>query len=138
MVSDIHFDPFHDPAKIPQLVAAPVDKWSAIFSSPPSPDQKQAFDALQQQCKLRGVDTSYDLLQSSLQAMRARQADAKFMTVSGDLMAHSFSCRFKAALLPQSTQRLDCKGLRSQDPQLRRQLAARHFPVYAHLRGYGQ
>jgi sphingomyelin phosphodiesterase acid-like 3 len=103
MVSDIHFDPFHDPDKLQKLIDAPADQWSAILAAPPSPNQKQAFDALQQQCKLRGVDTSYDLLQSSLQAMRARQADAKFMTVSGDLMAHSFSCRFKE-LRPQSTQ----------------------------------
>lgn len=103
MVSDIHFDPFHDPGKIQQLVDAPASHWNALLAAPPSPNQKQAFDALQQQCKLRGVDTSYDLLQSSLQAMRVRQPDAKFMTVSGDLMAHAFSCRFKA-LLPQSTQ----------------------------------
>jgi len=103
MVSDIHFDPFHDPGKIQQLADAPASQWNAILAAPPSANQKQAFDALQQQCKLRGVDTSYDLLQSSLQAMRARQPDAKFMTVSGDLMAHAFSCRFKA-LLPQSTQ----------------------------------
>ena len=103
MVSDIHFDPFHDPGKLQRLVDAPVNQWSAVLAAPPSPNQKQAFDALQQQCKLRGVDTSFDLLQSSLQAMRARQPDAKFMTVNGDLIAHAFSCRFKA-LLPQSTQ----------------------------------
>jgi sphingomyelin phosphodiesterase acid-like 3 len=102
MVSDIHFDPFHDPAKLQQLVDAPASQWSAILAAPPSPSQQHAFDALQKQCKMGGVDTSYDLLQSSLQAMRAHRPDAKFMTVSGDLMAHAFSCRFKA-LLPQST-----------------------------------
>jgi sphingomyelin phosphodiesterase acid-like 3 len=102
-VSDIHFDPFHDPGKLQQLVDTPASQWNAILATAPSPDQKQAFDALQRQCHMGGVDTSYDLLQSSLQAMRTRQPDAKFMTVSGDLMAHAFSCRFKA-LLPQSTQ----------------------------------
>ena len=35
--------------------------------------------------------------------MRTRQRDAKFITVSGDLIAHSFSCRY-ATLLPGSTQ----------------------------------
>jgi sphingomyelin phosphodiesterase acid-like 3 len=35
--------------------------------------------------------------------MRAKQPDAAFMTVSGDLLVHSFSCRYKA-LLPASTQ----------------------------------
>ena len=101
--SDIHFDPFHDPGKLQQLVDTPASQWNAILASAPSPNQKQAFDALERQCHMGGVDTSYDLLQSSLQAMRTRQPDAKFMTVSGDLMAHAFSCRFKA-LLPQSTQ----------------------------------
>jgi sphingomyelin phosphodiesterase acid-like 3 len=102
-VSDIHFDPFHDPGKLQQLVDTSASQWNAILAAAPSPNQKQAFDALQRQCHLGGVDTSYDLLQSSLQGMRTRQPDAKFMTVSGDLMAHAFSCRFKA-LLPQSTQ----------------------------------
>ena len=102
-ISDIHFDPFHDPGKLQQLVDTSASQWNAILATAPSSNQKQAFDALQQQCHMGGADTSYDLLQSSLQAMRTRQPDAKFMTVSGDLMAHAFSCRFKA-LLPQSTQ----------------------------------
>lgn len=103
MVSDVHFDPFHDPAKIHQLVDAPTEKWSAILASPPSQDQQKAFDALQQQCHARGVDTPYVLLQSSLQAMHAEAPKAQFMTVSGDLIAHAFPCRYKA-LLPESGQ----------------------------------
>jgi sphingomyelin phosphodiesterase acid-like 3 len=102
-VSDIHFDPFHDPTKLPQLVASPATEWNTILAAPPSSDQPQAFDSLQQQCHARGVDTPYALLRSSLQAMKARQPDAKFMTVSGDLIAHAFECRFKT-LLPASTQ----------------------------------
>ena len=86
-----------------QLVDAPVSQWSSILSAPPSPNQQQAFAALQQTCHARGVDTPYPLLQSSLQAMRSRQPDAKFMTVSGDLIAHSFFCRY-TTLLPGSTQ----------------------------------
>ena len=103
MVSDIHFDPFHDPAKLEQLIATPADQWNAILAAPPSPGAQQAFDSLQQQCKMRGIDTPYAVLQSSLQAMHAHQPDAKFMTVSGDLIAHAFTCRYKA-LLPKSTQ----------------------------------
>ena len=38
---------------------------------------------------------------SSLQAMKARQPDAKFMAVSGDLMAHAFTCRY-STLFPGS------------------------------------
>ncbi|MGC1781499.1 MAG: metallophosphoesterase [Acidobacteriaceae bacterium] len=103
MVSDIHFDPFHDPAKLQQLVDAPVSRWNAILSASPSLKQKQAFADLQQSCHARGVDTSYTLLRSSLDAMRSRQPDAKFMTVSGDLLAHGFTCRY-STLLPRLTQ----------------------------------
>jgi sphingomyelin phosphodiesterase acid-like 3 len=102
LVSDIHFDPFHDPARVQQLVAAPANRWRSILMAPPAPNQQQAFAALQQSCHARGVDTPYTLLQSSLQAMRTRQRDAKFITVSGDLIAHSFSCRY-ATLFPGSS-----------------------------------
>jgi sphingomyelin phosphodiesterase acid-like 3 len=101
-VSDIHFDPFHDPARVQRLVAAPVTKWASILSVRPSSNQQQAFAALQQSCHARGVDTPFALLHSSLQAMRFRQPDAKFMTVSGDLIAHAFSCRY-TTLVPGST-----------------------------------
>ena len=103
LVSDIHFDPFHDPAKVQRLVDTPVSQWSSILSAPPSPDQQKAFAALQQTCHARGVDTPYTLLQSSLQAMRSRQPTAKFITVSGDLIAHSFFCRY-TTLLPGARQ----------------------------------
>jgi sphingomyelin phosphodiesterase acid-like 3 len=102
LTSDIHFDPFHDPAKVQQLVDAPVSRWSAILAAPPSPDQPQAVAALQQICPARGVDTPYALLQSSLRAMRSWQPDARFITVSGDLIAHSFYCRY-TRLFPGST-----------------------------------
>jgi sphingomyelin phosphodiesterase acid-like 3 len=101
-ISDIHFDPFHDPARVRQLVAAPVSQWSSILSRPPSPNQAQAFMALQQTCNARGVDTPDPLLRSSLRAMRARQPDAKFMLVSGDLVAHAFTCRY-TTLFPHAT-----------------------------------
>jgi len=102
LVSDIHFDPFHDPARVQELVAAPVTQWRSILSSPPSSNQQQAFTALQQSCHARGVDTPFALLHSSLQAMQSRQPNAQFMTASGDLIAHAFSCRF-ATLVPGST-----------------------------------
>jgi sphingomyelin phosphodiesterase acid-like 3 len=101
LVSDIHFDPLHDPAKLQQLVDAPVSQWSSILSAAPSPNQQQAFAQLQQTCHARGVDTPYELLRSSLQAMRAQRPDAQFMTLSGDLLVHSFSCRY-TTLLPSS------------------------------------
>ncbi len=101
LVSDIHFDPFHDPCKVRQLAPAPVSKWSSLLSAADSGDQAEAFAKLQQSCQARGVDTPYVLLHSSLEAMWQRQKDAKFMMVSGDLMAHNFSCRY-ATLLPEA------------------------------------
>ncbi len=101
-ISDIHFDPFQDPAKVQELVAAPATRWRSILLAPASSNQKEAFAALQQTCHARGVDTPFALLDSSLKAMRSKQPDAKFMTVSGDLIAHAFFCRF-ATLVPGST-----------------------------------
>ena len=96
MVSDIHFDPFHDPGKVPALVAAPVSKWASILAAPDSAGQPQAFAKLQEACHARGVDTPFVLLRSGLAAMRSQQPDAKLITVSGDLIAHAFTCRFSA------------------------------------------
>lgn len=96
MISDIHFDPFHDPSKAPLLAQTPVSQWESVLTSPPSPEQQQAFDALQKQCGARGVDTPYPLLRSALDAMRAKQPDPQFITLTGDLIAHSFDCRFNA------------------------------------------
>ncbi len=101
-ISDIHFDPFHDPGKVDDLVRMPVSQWKGILLAPASLDNSQRFEALQKTCQARGVDTPYSLLESSLQAMRAEQSDAKFITISGDLIAHAFSCRYKT-LLPAST-----------------------------------
>lgn len=98
MVSDIHFEPFWDPSKAARLNAAPVADWKAILAAPDTPGRAASFDALQQQCKAKGTDTSYLLLASSLQAMQANAAGASFITVSGDLIAHDFSCKFAAAL----------------------------------------
>lgn len=103
-VSDIHFDPFHDPARVQQLLDAAPNRWSSILSSPLSSNQPQAFAALQQKCSSRGVDTPYTLLRSSLEAMRSWLPNAKFVTVSGDLVAHSFLCRF-TTLFPAAKQR---------------------------------
>lgn len=98
LVSDVHFEPFWDPAKVPQLVAAPVSQWQAILSSPASPDQSRRFAALRLSCLTRGEDTTYALFASSLEAMRAQAPHAHFITLSGDLIAHSFPCKFKATV----------------------------------------
>ena len=102
LVSDVHFEPFWDPAKVPQLAAAPAGEWKAILAAPVSADQAERFAAVQQACKTRGYDTNYTLLASSLEAMRAQAPQAHFLTISGDLISHAFPCKFKA-ILPDAT-----------------------------------
>jgi sphingomyelin phosphodiesterase acid-like 3 len=101
-VSDIHFEPFWDPDKVPQLANSPVSQWKTILSAPASPGRTERFTALQLTCTSRGTDTSYTLFDSSLRAMETTAPDAKFITLSGDLIAHRFSCKYKR-LMPQST-----------------------------------
>ena len=94
MVSDIHFEPFWDPGKASKLAASPESEWTAILGSTASPDREAQFAAVQEACRTRGADTSYPLFASSLSAMKTDAAGAKIVTVSGDLISHSFSCKF--------------------------------------------
>ncbi len=93
-MSDIHFEPFWDPAKAAKLMAAPVSGWNAILAEPASADQAARFAELQTTCKARGADSSYALYESSLMAIREDASAAKFVVLSGDLIAHNFQCKF--------------------------------------------
>lgn len=100
-VSDIHFEPFWDPTKVERLAAAPVGEWKTILAGPDAGDREARFAQLQQACHARGEDTSYVLFASSLAAIRTHATQARFVIVSGDLMAHSFSCKY-ATLFPKA------------------------------------
>lgn len=93
MLSDIHFDPFHDPAKFARLRAEPVNRWPVVLSVPDSPTRTTDVAALQEACPVRGVDTPWTLLQASLKEAHRQQPKPLFVTVSGDLTAHAFDCR---------------------------------------------
>ena len=101
LVSDIHFEPFREPGKAAQLAAAPVEDWNDLLAAPASADAEAQFTKLEQTCHARGEDATYALFQSSLRAVHAQAAGAKFVIVSGDLIAHSFSCKF-ATLFPKA------------------------------------
>lgn len=134
MVSDVHFEPFWDPAKVPQLAAAPVSQWQAILASPASPDQAERFAALHVTCPVRGDDTAYALFTSSLEAMRAQAPHARFITLSGDLIAHDFPCKFKATVpnsTPQQYQAFVVKTIRFVLSELRTTFP--NAPLYAAL-----
>jgi sphingomyelin phosphodiesterase acid-like 3 len=105
MLSDLHLDPFHDPAKVPLLVKAPVEQWEAILRSPDSATQEADFAEVQKACKGKQTfDSPYALLISGLKAAKAQAPDARFVTVSGDLLVHDLDCRYRAAMkLPKAT-----------------------------------
>ena len=104
MLSDIHFEPFYDPAKAVQLFSAPVNRWTAILDAPASPNREKDFATLNEVCHSRGADTAEPLWRSTVKAMRLRAATAAFVTVSGDLLAHEFECKFKRTF-PTATDR---------------------------------
>ena len=93
-VSDVHFEPFWDPDKALKLAGLSADQWHAILDGAPSANRAQRYAVLEQKCPVRGDDTSFPLLQSSLSVLRSRAAGVKFITVSGDLMSHKFDCRY--------------------------------------------
>lgn len=100
-VSDIHFEPFWDPAKVARLAKAPAHAWNAILAAPESADREAKFAQLQHVCPTRGEDSSYPLYRSSLKAMQANASEARFVVLSGDLISHSFSCKY-TALFPKA------------------------------------
>jgi sphingomyelin phosphodiesterase acid-like 3 len=101
-LSDVHYDPLRDPALVPKLDAAPASQWPAILATPASPTQRADAAAVQKACPVRGNDPGQTLWQSSLQAIRTQAANARFMVLSGDLLPHSFECRYKF-LFPAAT-----------------------------------
>lgn len=101
-VSDIHFEPFRDPAKTVKLAAAPWSEWEAILAEPDSSDQAARWAEVERSCPGRGEDTAFALYASSLAAMKKDAGNAKFAIVSGDLIAHSFTCKF-GAVFPGAT-----------------------------------
>ena len=99
LLSDLHFDPFHDPAKAAQLVKAPVAQWDAILGSADTADQASEFAAVQEACHSKQVmDSPYALLNGALHEAKAMAAKPAFVEVSGDLLVHDFDCRYRAAL----------------------------------------
>jgi sphingomyelin phosphodiesterase acid-like 3 len=98
MISDLHFDPFHDPAKGASLVEAPLSQWDKILQEPDSGDQAANFAAVQKTCGARGADTDFALLESSLRAEQKQAHAVAFVTVTGDLLAHSLDCRYRFAM----------------------------------------
>jgi sphingomyelin phosphodiesterase acid-like 3 len=134
MLSDIHFDPFHDPSKLAALRDAPVTAWAALLSEPAPATQPDAFASLQKTCDAKGVDTDWALLASSLKAAAGVPGHPLFVTMSGDLMAHAFKCRFE--ILAPSAGPADYAAFAEKTVAfvaLQLRLAFPHTPVYIAL-----
>ncbi|HZL28084.1 MAG TPA: metallophosphoesterase [Acidobacteriaceae bacterium] len=134
MLSDIHFDPFHDPAKFDKLRAAPVAEWSKILAEPDSPTQLADATKLARGCGTRGMDTPWVLLESSLAAAHSHSPHPLFVTVSGDLLAHAFECRFQTLAHKPSAEEQSAFAAKTLDyvaKQLRRTFPS--IPIYMAL-----
>lgn len=94
MLSDPHFDPFFDPAKVAELRRSPITEWAAILSKPDSATRLAAFTQLQSGCAVRGVDSPWTLVVSALREAKQSEPAPLFITISGDLLAHGFICKF--------------------------------------------
>jgi hypothetical protein len=84
-LSDVHFDPFADPAIVPRLIAEGADRWPAIFASSRLTAPAAA-----------GSDTNYPLLDSTLKAASAAagREGYDFVLLTGDLLRHDFEETF--------------------------------------------
>jgi len=83
LISDLHFDPFYDPALFPDLVATPAEMWAAVFeqsavTAPPA----------------WGQETNYPLLALALDAMGREAAGSPLAIFGGDILSHNFNETF--------------------------------------------
>jgi sphingomyelin phosphodiesterase acid-like 3 len=82
ILTDIHFDPFADPALVDRLVAAEVDAWPGIFAG-----GQQAFAQY-------GSDANYPLMMSALDAAKELLPQPDFVLYAGDYLVHQFETKF--------------------------------------------
>lgn len=82
IMSDVHFNPFANPAIVPQLAATDYTQWPALLDSP-----AMGYGAY-------GQDTYYELFKSGLQAMKRQNATPDFIVINGDFLCHNFESNF--------------------------------------------
>jgi sphingomyelin phosphodiesterase acid-like 3 len=86
-LSDLHLDPFSSPDIATQLVTAPPERWPAILEQS-GPDRYGTY----------GRDSTWALVQSALDQMRAVEPAPAFIVLTGDLIAHRFRQKFEATI----------------------------------------
>lgn len=78
-ISDFHFDPFASRERASALAGKPIAEWPAWFAADPDP-----------RLSPWGRDTNHALLTSALADLSRTAADADFVLVTGDMLAHRF------------------------------------------------
>jgi sphingomyelin phosphodiesterase acid-like 3 len=122
IMSDIHFDPFADPAIVGELVASDVDAWRAIFEG----SEEHGFAQY-------GSDSNYPLMSSALEAAALMLPRPDFVLYPGDWLAHEFEAKFDAAAGggPEAYERFVIKTMAFVSEEL--QAAFPESPVYGTL-----
>jgi hypothetical protein len=85
IISDVHFDPFADPAIVTALFDSDVPAWRAIFER----SQEKGFARY-------GNDSNYPLMSSALEAAKRLLPRPDFVLYAGDHLAHDFATKFDA------------------------------------------
>jgi sphingomyelin phosphodiesterase acid-like 3 len=88
-ISDLHFNPFYDPALVDKLITADYKSWQQVFAS----SANKMSDT--------GQDSNFRLLYSALSAMRKQEKSPAFILISGDFLCHDFSDYFNQYASPQ-------------------------------------
>lgn len=88
IVTDIHFNPFADPALVPRLDQSPVSEWGAIFRS--------GTDAIQGY----GKDAGHALTVSALEAAAASGMAYDYVLYTGDYLGHDFNATYRSSAGP--------------------------------------
>ncbi|MCK7611792.1 metallophosphoesterase [Roseibium sediminicola] len=79
IVTDIHFDPFTNPALVPELDKSPLSGWPAILKS--APPTIEGY----------GKDAGFTLMLSALEAAAAQNMSYDYVLYTGDYLSHHFN-----------------------------------------------
>lgn len=77
--SDVHFNPYFDPAIVPALISSDVSQWESIFKS-----------SKLQQPAAYGADTNYPLLVLALASISQNKGSSSLVVYTGDILSHYF------------------------------------------------
>lgn len=78
-LSDIHFNPFYDPALVDRLAAAEPSAWDGIFKTSSITEPAGP-----------GNDTDYPLLKTTLDAIAPQARRLDYVILPGDFLTHDF------------------------------------------------